>query len=181
MTRGNGRPARDYPKAWPVASAEAKAAAGHRCIRCRHRAEGNKYDRHLPCDRQCVERYHPDGLWTPEPRKPFEHLDRRRVLRTRKQRILTVHHLDGDKANLAWWNLAALCQVCHLVIQGKSRNAVVRIYADPAWLEREPWLVPYAIGWWAAQHGEAISRGEADERALAIVFEDLALQAELEA
>src|SRR5690606_39863221 len=36
-----------------------------------------------------------------------------------KQRMLTVHHLDGDKANCAWWNLAALCQVCHLVIQGR--------------------------------------------------------------
>lgn len=33
--------------------------------------------------------------------------------------LLTVHHLDGDKANLAWWNLTALCQVCHLEIQAK--------------------------------------------------------------
>jgi 5-methylcytosine-specific restriction endonuclease McrA len=30
---------------------------------------------------------------------------------------LTVHHLDGDKANCAPWNLVALCQRCHLSIQ----------------------------------------------------------------
>jgi len=30
---------------------------------------------------------------------------------------LTVHHLDGDKANCAYSNLVALCQRCHLRIQ----------------------------------------------------------------
>lgn len=34
---------------------------------------------------------------------------------------LTVHHLDGDKANCAKWNLAALCQRCHLSIQGRIK------------------------------------------------------------
>ena len=33
--------------------------------------------------------------------------------------VLTVHHLDGNKANCAPWNLAALCQRCHLKIQGR--------------------------------------------------------------
>ena len=28
--------------------------------------------------------------------------------------ILTTHHLDGNKANCEDWNLAALCQRCHL-------------------------------------------------------------------
>lgn len=32
---------------------------------------------------------------------------------------LTVHHLDNDKSNCERWNLAALCQRCHLHIQGK--------------------------------------------------------------
>lgn len=32
---------------------------------------------------------------------------------------LTVHHLDGNKANCADWNLAALCQRCHLSVQGR--------------------------------------------------------------
>ncbi len=35
--------------------------------------------------------------------------------------VLTVHHLDGQKANFADWNLAALCQRCHLAIQGRVK------------------------------------------------------------
>lgn len=35
--------------------------------------------------------------------------------------VLTVHHLDGDKSNCAEWNLAALCQRCHLRIQGRIK------------------------------------------------------------
>ena len=32
---------------------------------------------------------------------------------------LTIHHLDNNKSNCEEWNLAALCQRCHLHIQGK--------------------------------------------------------------
>lgn len=35
--------------------------------------------------------------------------------------VLTVHHLDGNKANCEDWNLAALCQRCHLAIQGRVK------------------------------------------------------------
>lgn len=35
--------------------------------------------------------------------------------------VLTVHHLDGNKANCESWNLAALCQRCHLKIQGRVK------------------------------------------------------------
>lgn len=35
--------------------------------------------------------------------------------------VLTVHHLDGNKANCEDWNLAALCQRCHLCIQGRVK------------------------------------------------------------
>ncbi|MCK4248375.1 MAG: hypothetical protein KAX15_01190 [Candidatus Omnitrophica bacterium] len=35
--------------------------------------------------------------------------------------VLTVHHLDGDKSNCEDWNLAALCQRCHLHIQAKVK------------------------------------------------------------
>lgn len=35
--------------------------------------------------------------------------------------VLTVHHLDGQKSNCADWNLAALCQRCHLSIQGRVK------------------------------------------------------------
>jgi len=31
--------------------------------------------------------------------------------------VLTVHHLDGKKRNCEPWNLAALCQRCHLSVQ----------------------------------------------------------------
>jgi hypothetical protein len=33
--------------------------------------------------------------------------------------MLTVHHLDGNKWNCEDWNLAALCQRCHLRVQAK--------------------------------------------------------------
>jgi hypothetical protein len=35
--------------------------------------------------------------------------------------VLTVHHLTGDKSNCEDWNLAALCQRCHLKIQGRVK------------------------------------------------------------
>lgn len=35
--------------------------------------------------------------------------------------VLTVHHLDGDKSNCEDWNLAALCQRCHLKIQARVK------------------------------------------------------------
>ena len=48
--------------------------------------------------------------------------------------VLTVHHLDGVKANLQHWNLAALCQRCHLRIQSR-----VRFYQD--WpFDHSPWM-----------------------------------------
>ena len=34
---------------------------------------------------------------------------------------LTIHHLDGDTANNEEWNLASLCQRCHLQVQAKVR------------------------------------------------------------
>lgn len=72
-------------------------------------------------------------------------------------RILTVHHLDGDKANNAWWNLLALCQRCHLSIQG--RVAPERPYL----FDHTPWFVPYACGFYAHYHaGLSITREEAE-------------------
>lgn len=69
-----------------------------------------------------------------------------------KGHVLTVHHLDCDKANCRWWNLAALCQQCHLTIQGKV------ILARPWLLEHSPWFRPYAAGFYAHQHGEPDDR-----------------------
>ena len=62
---------------------------------------------------------------------------------------LTVHHLDGVKGNCAWWNLAALCQRCHMSVQG-------RVSIDQGYLfEHSLWLHPLlegranavALGW----------------------------------
>jgi hypothetical protein len=111
--------------------------AGHRCVRCLHPyAKGA--GRNAPCDEQC--RHAP----------PSEH------------RILTVHHLrlgHDAKRDLRWWNLAALCQRCHLQIQGK-------VVMERVWpWEHSDWFKPYAAGWYAfAYLGEDLTREQALER-----------------
>lgn len=74
-------------------------------------------------------------------------------------RILTVHHLNGDKADCRWWNLASLCQRCHLRIQ----RTVVMPRVFP-W-EHSEWFKPYAAGWYAHVYlGEDLTREETLER-----------------
>lgn len=74
-------------------------------------------------------------------------------------RILTVHHLDGDKANCRWWNLAALCQRCHLTVQGKVQMA--RVWP---W-EHSEWFRPYVAGYYASVYlGEELTRAQVDAR-----------------
>lgn len=60
---------------------------------------------------------------------------------------LTVHHLTGDKANDRWWNLAALCQRCHLTIQAKV------IMHRQWYLPHSDWFKPYVAGYYASIHG----------------------------
>jgi hypothetical protein len=74
-------------------------------------------------------------------------------------RCLTVHHLDGDKSNSRWWNLAALCQACHLAIQGRVRM-------DQAYLHpHTPWFRPYVAGFYAwTVLGEDLTRAEVQAR-----------------
>ncbi len=61
-----------------------------------------------------------------------------------KQRVLTVHHLDGDKGNCRWWNLASLDQVCHLQVQAKIRNM------DQHYMHHHTeWFLPYVAGYYA--------------------------------
>ena len=60
---------------------------------------------------------------------------------------LTVHHLTIDPANCRWWNLAALCQRCHLTIQA-------RVVMERMWyLPHSEWFRPYAAGYYAHIHG----------------------------
>lgn len=60
---------------------------------------------------------------------------------------LTVHHLDANKSNCAWFNLAALCQRCHLYIQSKV------IMQRPWLLPHSDWFKPYVAGYYAAVGG----------------------------
>lgn len=71
---------------------------------------------------------------------------------------LTVHHLDGDKANGEWWNLLALCQRCHLVVQAN-------VIPERPWLfEHTAWFKPYVAGFYAHYYGGFhISRPTAEQ------------------
>jgi len=61
--------------------------------------------------------------------------------------VLTVHHLDMDRSNCLWWNLAALCQQCHLHIQAK-------IVMERIWfLPHSEWFKPYVAGYTAHRLG----------------------------
>lgn len=57
--------------------------------------------------------------------------------------VLTVHHLDMNPANNAWWNTAALCQRCHLQIQAKV------VMERPWMLEHSDWFKPFVAGYYA--------------------------------
>jgi hypothetical protein len=62
-------------------------------------------------------------------------------------RVLTVHHLDMDRGNCCWWNLAALCQQCHLHIQAK-------VVMERIWfLPHSDWFKPYVAGYTAHRLG----------------------------
>lgn len=64
-----------------------------------------------------------------------------------KGHVLTVHHLDLDPANCEWYNLAALCQQCHLIIQNKV--VMERAYM----FEHTAWFRPYVAGYTAKRLG----------------------------
>lgn len=72
-------------------------------------------------------------------------------------RILTVHHLDGDKANDAWWNTLPLCQRCHLQIQTRVDPET------PYFLEHSDWFKPYVAGFYAHKYeGKMLTREEVE-------------------
>ena len=131
-----------YPENWPEISLGVKEEAGWRCVRCRHpdfspeeRSEKNQCGWRI-CDDLC-----------------------RHGRRVFLKRVLTVHHLDSEKANVRWWNLAALCQVCHLSIQGR-----VRVHQG-YFLPISEWMKPYVGGFVAfSVLGEDLSREEVMDR-----------------
>ena len=123
----------DYAADWPQIARRVKEAAGWRCIRCGHPYRPGDDPRH--CDDRCT--HAPDG----------------------KARVLTVDHVNGDKADNRWFNLAALCQVCHLQTQAK-------IILDRPWVwEHSVWFQPYVAGWYAVRFlGLELSRPEVEAR-----------------
>lgn len=136
--------------------------AGNRCQRCFHPyppgiAKIYPRGEWTPCDEQCSH----EGPFRMEAFEsgfgPVE----------AQWRILTVHHLNGDKADCRWWNLAALCQRCHLEIQAKV--IMERVFP----FEHTEWFKPYAAGWYAASYlDEDLTR----EQTLARLDELLALE-----
>lgn len=66
--------------------------------------------------------------------------------------VLTVHHLDLNPANCAWWNIPALCQRCHLTIQAK-------VVMEQYWaFEHSEWFQPYVAGYYAHLNGQPDDR-----------------------
>lgn len=148
-----------YPPEWPEVANTVKDQANWRCVRCGH--PGEYPNMRIACDQQCDLDRHPDvRAWmsvqaADNNTQVFVFYKDRQ-----KQRVLTVHHLDGDKSNLAWWNLVALCQVCHLIIQAK-----VDLHRPWSMFEHSEWFKPYAAGWYAHRYlGQDLTRQETLDR-----------------
>lgn len=140
-----------------------REAAGHRCIRCSHPFKSGEHGNGewSPCDTRCTHKgmLRLDGELYQEIYTPIADKIEDGVFVEAMWRILTVHHLDGQKDNDAWWNTLALCQRCHLEIQGKVDPRV------PWFLEHSDWFKPYVAGFYAKKYeGKDITREEAMER-----------------
>jgi len=66
---------------------------------------------------------------------------------------LTVHHLDGNEANNEDWNLAALCQRCHLHLQRVSLE-ILFYQLELVGVYEQRWLMPHKKGFmeWFLAH-----------------------------
>lgn len=62
----------------------------------------------------------------------------------KKGYTLTVHHLDLNPTNNKDWNLAALCQRCHLTIQ--ARVKMDQLFFDGI-IEVSEWFKPHLEGY----------------------------------
>ncbi len=156
-----------------------RVEADHRCVRCFHpyRSEtAGERGEWSPCDERCdhagpwrwrstLEGHSGEWFVCDVDDTPEEHYALRNTAGTpgieieARWRILTVHHLDMVKANCRWWNLAALCQRCHLQIQGNVQMA--RVWP---W-EHSEWFRPYVAGYYAhAYLGQDLDRTEVEDR-----------------
>ena len=62
--------------------------------------------------------------------------------------VMTVHHLDMNKSNCALWNLAALCQRCHLSVQGRVD------FEQGYMLDHSDWMRPHVEGFLKAREAD---------------------------
>lgn len=147
-----------YPLAWhQVVKHTVREAAGHRCVRCGHpyRCGEHGNGEWSPCDAGCL--HEGPRRWLCLVDHAGEHMAS--CVQEAKWRILTVHHLDGNKANCRWWNLVSLCQRCHLRIQRKV--VMPRIWPWP----HSDWFKPYVAGYYALVYeGLEITREQAEAR-----------------
>jgi hypothetical protein len=129
----------DYATDWPRISMATRDEAGWRCVRCGHpfdRVTG----RPLACDDRC------------DPRR----CRAKRIADRGGAHNYGVHHFDGDKANNAWWNRLALCNSCHLYVQGS-------VIPERAFMfHHSTWLLAYVCGYYAHAKGVAITRAQAE-------------------
>lgn len=144
-----------YPPEWHSSIKHlVREQAGHRCVRCGHPYRNGEHGKGewSPCDERCTH-----GMPARDLRNPFGSLGANtttgglireipnRVIEA-QWRILTVHHANGNKFDCRWWNLLALCQRCHLQIQGK-------VDLDKPWpWEHSAWFKPYVAGWYALKY-----------------------------
>jgi hypothetical protein len=165
-----------YPPEWHETIKYAvRAQAGHRCERCLHPYVGRVDAKLLgvdpsppdwsPCDDRCHHRG-PMRVWTTEGWAPFDPTPDAcgaAVYAVGKAeaawRVLTVHHLTGNKLDCRWFNLVALCQRDHLYIQR-------RVVMDRSWpWEHSEWFKPHVAGFYASKFlGEELTRQQAIER-----------------
>lgn len=156
-----------YPLEWHRSIKHlVREQAGHRCVRCGHPYRNGEHGKGewSPCDERCthdgplrhVNVVGPTVELPPENVSP-DSLATGRVLA--QWRILTVHHANGNKLDCRWWNLLALCQRCHLQIQGK-------VDLDRPWpWEHSEWFRPYVAGYYAWKHlGLELTRDETEAR-----------------
>lgn len=159
-----------YPYAWssPVRAIKdvVRQQAGHRCVRCGHpyRKGDQGNGEWSPCDGRCLHEG-PGRVLGRDGRTWYDLVVRAGDVASdgsvveAQWRILTVHHLTGEKADCRWWSLAALCQRCHLTIQGRVR--MEQVYPH----EHSAWFKPYAAGYYAAAYlGEELTREETEAR-----------------
>ena len=162
-----------YPPEWHETIKHAvREAAGYRCIRCGHPYRSGQHGKGewTPCDEQCIHCgpfrvRNTNGPWPDEQCESFGSLTMAGAIVAAgfqveaRWRILTVHHFDGNKLNCRWWNLGALCQRCHLTIQGRVKLHV------PYMFDHSLWFKPYVAGYYAwSILGEELTPDQVTER-----------------